>query len=112
MAERPNKLREQLARVQRQESTAEPAERTTTSTPAAIAAEALEPPAPAPERRRRRPTGRPATGPQTWDERVKRATFYIDRALLERLDECCEANDVNKSEFVREAITRHLQKYR
>lgn len=64
---------------------------------------------------------RPPNGPtvyrskpvgESWDERVKRATFYVDRALFDDLDRACRAHGLNKSEFVREALNRHLVDYR
>jgi hypothetical protein len=41
-------------------------------------------------------------------DRVPRATFYIDRTILDELDAVCRERDFNKSEFVREAIVRHI----
>jgi Ribbon-helix-helix protein, copG family len=107
MTERPNKLKEQLARVQ------QAAAPSATSTAAVISGEPVDEIASSQTRRRPRPAGRrrPEAG-ESWDDRVKRATFYVDRALLDELDQCCERHDLNKSEFVREAITRHLQTYR
>lgn len=63
---------------------------------------------------------RPSTAPATtvgkrvqeskrWDERVRRATFYIDNELLEELDLHCRNNGLNKSEFVRDAIRNQLR---
>ena len=43
------------------------------------------------------------------DERVRRATFYIDNELLEELDLHCRNNGLNKSEFVRDAIRNQLR---
>ena len=104
MSERPNKLKEQLARVQQ---TAAP------SSSVVGSGASVDHDTPNQESRRRRTVGRPrpAAG-ESWDDRVKRATFYIDRSLLEELQRCCERHDLNKSEFVREAIVRHLDSYR
>lgn len=63
---------------------------------------------------------RPSTVPTTtagkrvqeskrWDERVRRATFYVDNELLEELDFHCRDNGLNKSEFVRDAIRNQLR---
>ena len=104
---RPNKLAQQLARV-------------TKSTEAAGDGGAERPDvqrddraAAVPRRQRPRTAGgrKPAAG-ESWDERVKRATFYVDRDLLDALDACCDEHGLNKSEFVREAIVRHLTTYR
>lgn len=46
---------------------------------------------------------------ERWDERVRRATFYIDNELLEELDGHCRNNGLNKSEFVRDAIRNQLR---
>jgi hypothetical protein len=45
---------------------------------------------------------------QRWDERVQRATFHIDVALVQRLNETAERTGISKSEIVREAILRRL----
>ena len=113
MSERPNKLKEQLARVrEKREGTAASAE-TALESPTFIADDASVDPVPTKRRSRPRTAGRrrPSAG-EAWDERVKRATFYVDRDLHDQLDECCDRHDLNKSEFVREAITRHLQTFR
>lgn len=110
---RPNKLAQQLAKVTKTGGTAAKnaarpaAHRTQGASTSSTDQERPEP------RRRPRPAGgrKPPPG-QAWDDRVKRATFYVDRELLNTLDECCDRNGLNKSEFVREAITRHLQTYR
>jgi len=106
--QRSNKLAEQLAKVSKSApaTAGEPdhvARPTTSRTDE-------EPP----ERWRRSRTAggrKPAPG-QSWDDRVKRATFYVDRDLLDDLDACCDKCGLNKSEFVREAIVRHLRTYR
>ena len=60
------------------------------------------------------PPARPAGGYRrrsvepSYAERVPRATYYIDRSILEALDEVCRSHGFNKSEFVREAIVRHM----
>ena len=110
MSERPNKLKEQLARVQQRESAA-----AASSTPRFQDAPPPDETQPATDDRqsRRRPAGgrRPAAG-QSWDDRVKRATFYVDRDLLDDLDRFCARHELNKSEVVREAIARYLKTYR
>lgn len=110
MSDRPNKLKEQLARVQQRESAATP-----TSTPRVQLPQRPEDTQLTTDDRPslRRPAGgrRPAAG-QSWNDRVKRATFYVDRDLLDDLDQFCARHELNKSEFVREAIARHLTTYR
>lgn len=101
MTERQNKLAQQLAKVSQSTGPAarDVPDEQVASQPAADT------------RRRRRTAGgrKPAPG-ESWDERVKRATFYVDRALLDELDAFLDARpDLNKSEFVREAIKRHLE---
>lgn len=57
----------------------------------------------------RRVSGRrPKPRGERWDDRVRRATFYVDVSLLDGLDATCSALDLNKSEVVREALRRHL----
>lgn len=59
--------------------------------------------------RRGRPRGRPAAPVgDRWQDRVRRASYYIDVDLLERLDSYCRITDANKSEVVREALEAHL----
>jgi Ribbon-helix-helix protein, copG family len=111
---RTNKLKEQLARVSEQRDGGPAVANPPPAASAPGAAEEAVAQADQPERRRRPRTAgrrRPAAG-ESWDERVKRATFYVDRDLLDQLDECCDRHDLNKSEFVREAIIRHLKTYR
>ena len=106
--QRKNKLAEQLAKVSRSTATAaaEPEQADSATTTGA------DDERPEPRRRPRTAGGRkPAVG-ESWDDRVKRATFYVDRALLDDLDACCDKHGLNKSEFVREAIIRHLHTYR
>ena len=43
--------------------------------------------------------GRPTDSPKTFMLRVK-----MDKATLEKLDKCCKALNVNRSEFVRNNI--------
>jgi hypothetical protein len=102
-AKKPTPLEEKLSRVR--------ASRTDEAPPPAVsdahhANEAGAPRAAAPSR----PRGgyrRRSTEP-SYAERVPRATFYIDRAIQEQLDAVCRQHGFNKSEFVREAIVRHM----
>jgi len=55
--------------------------------------------------RRGRP---PAPVGQRWDDRVRRAAYYIDVSLLDALDGYCRMSGANKSEVVREALHAHL----
>jgi Ribbon-helix-helix protein, copG family len=105
MTERPNKLKEQLARVQQAVAPA--------SAAIVVRPEPVDDVITTEGRRRPRAAvrRRPEAG-ESWDDRVKRATFYVDRSLLDQLDRCCERHDLNKSEFVREAIKRHIATYR
>lgn len=43
--------------------------------------------------------GRPTDSPKTFMLRVK-----MDKITLDKLDECCEIENVNRSEFVRKSI--------
>ncbi|OJU18544.1 MAG: CopG family transcriptional regulator [Clostridiales bacterium 43-6] len=45
--------------------------------------------------------GRPTDSPKTFMLRVK-----MDKDTLNKLDECCELEKVNRSEFVRDSIHR------
>ena len=45
---------------------------------------------------------------QRWDNRVRRATYYIDNGLLDELDEAAMRLGRNKSEIVRDALIRYL----
>lgn len=105
--QRSNKLAEQLAKVSR--ATTAPAPPDPVVVPTTSEADGDRP-----ELRRRPRTagGRKPVAGESWDDRVKRATFYVDRDLLDELDACCDKHGLNKSEFVREAIIRHLQTYR
>lgn len=63
---------------------------------------------PAPQSARRVGGRRPKPKGERWDDRVRRATFYIDVDLLDDLDATCTALGLNKSEVVREALRQHL----
>jgi predicted DNA-binding protein len=39
---------------------------------------------------------------------VRRAAYYVDVDLLERLDSYCRVTEANKSEVVREALEAYL----
>lgn len=52
---------------------------------------------------RRRPVG------ERWEDRVARATFHIDRDLLDELPAAADRAGMSKSEFVREALRRAIQ---
>lgn len=58
---------------------------------------------PAPIRRKSKEAG------ERWEERVARATFHIDRELLDRLPAAAEAAGMSKSEFVREALRSAIE---
>jgi hypothetical protein len=107
VSNRPNKLKDQLSRLGEQQRSAGAAPAAT------VAVKPTDAPVPtAPRSRPRTARRRPPAAGEAWGDRVKRATFYVDRALLDELDACCEKHGMNKSEFVREAITRHLKTYR
>lgn len=59
--------------------------------------------------RKGRPRGRPAAPVgDRWQDRVRRAAYYVDVDLLDRLDSYCRVTDANKSEVVREALEAYL----
>lgn len=46
---------------------------------------------------------------ERWEDRVARATFHIDRDLLDKLPAAAARSGMSKSEFVREALRRAIQ---
>ncbi len=76
-----------------------------TVSPETVTAEPSAPRAPG----RGRPRGRPAAPVgDRWQDRVRRAAYYVDVDLLERLDSYCRVTEANKSEVVREALEAYL----
>jgi len=59
--------------------------------------------------RRGRP---PAPVGQRWEDRVRRAAYYLDVELLDQLDRYCSQTGTNKSEVVREALSAYLGRRR
>lgn len=50
---------------------------------------------------------------ERWDARNTRATFHVERALLDEIDDVVRRRpEISKSGFVNEAIRRHLADYR
>ena len=56
------------------------------------------------------PAARGARKPveQRWDSRVRRATYYIDTEILDRLDDASTRLGRNKSDVVRDAILEYI----
>ncbi len=96
----PNKLADKLAAVR------------TRPTPPLAAPVAPAPPAVPPEnqvpftvnRQRKKESDR-------WDSRVRRATFYIDVDLLDRLGHVTDRTGRNKSDLVRDALDSYLRPF-
>lgn len=88
-----NRMEERLAQVRQQQQ------------PASVVA-----PPEAPAREQAAPATRPRrTEGERWEDRFTRATFHIDRALLEDLAVAAERAGLSKSEFVRSALRTAIQ---
>lgn len=59
----------------------------------------------------RRGIGRPPSrAGERWEDRVRRAAYYLDVTLLDELTAYCVRTGTNKSEVVRDALAAHLRK--